>query len=773
MPSTDPLATLNPAQRTAVTTTEGPLLVVAGPGSGKTAVITQRIAHLIRRGVSSQQIVALTFTNKAADEMKSRVAQLVDRHDTWVSTFHKFCARLLRTYGTQIGIAENFTIYDAADARAALKEAFERADMSSRHFSLEQMGQAIAQAKHYGIDFPSFAPRPGHAQDAAVAKIYRAYDEVLRGANALDFDDLLLQTVVLLRESEGLRASLDDRFQYILVDEYQDTNAAQFAIVRALSMDHPNLCVAGDPDQSIYGWRGANLDNLLKFEQHFRGARIVRLEHNYRSTQSILRVADQLIQNNVHRLPKALVTDNEPGVPVRLVAYPQPQLEAADIADQIAVAIQRGLRSPKDFAILYRANWLSRSFEHELRARQIPYLIVHGHEFYQRKEIKDVFAYLSLLHNPHNHIALQRIINVPTRRIGQATVNKLKADAADRGCSLFEAARNAGLSPRLSKQSAAKVAAFVALIDRLGEIRTEASVETIVERVVEWTDYRESLIRDDTADGHERAANVDELITAAAEFDQMHPDDGGLEAFLEMSSLVNDVDDWETETSAVSLMTLHAAKGLEFPVVYIVGLEDGLLPHERNMHAELELEEERRLLFVGMTRAEVELQLSRNLTRFRGGQSWQTIASRFLMELPRHQMDVSGPSAFEFYGPDEGDLGGDPDEGDLDFDPDSLIAPPATRPTPNPGPGFKLMTGSQMLEQGAASPIVSSLPVEQFRPGMLVEHPEYGAGVVTELSGNGNKRVATVCFADQKRSFRLAHAPLRLAAGSPVTEPSD
>lgn len=755
------LLRLNDAQQAAVTTTEGPLLVLAGPGSGKTAVITHRIAHLIRQGVPSHEIVALTFTNKAADEMKTRVEKLVNRHSVWIGTFHKFCARLLRTYGTSVGIRENFTIYDVSDARAALKEAFDIAEISSKHFSIDQIGGEIARAKHYAVDCESFTPRPGNALEAIVAKVYRAYAQVLRMANAVDFDDLLLQAFVLLRDNPELRQTLDERWRYILVDEYQDTNAAQFAIVRALSVLHPNLCATGDPDQSIYGWRGANLDNVLKFEQNFPAAQVIRLEQNYRSTKAILRVADQLIRNNVHRLPKSLVTHNAEGEAVRLVAYPNPQHEATDIVECIATAIHQGKRQPRDFAILYRANWLSRSFEHELRLRRIPYLIVHGHEFYERREIKDIFAYLHLLNNPADQIALQRIINVPPRKIGPATVSKLKTDALANRIPLLEAARRSGLNPDLSKQAAVKVAGFVALMDRLGEVRTESSVQKIVETVVEVTGFRKHLLEDGSEDGHERAANVDELIAAAAEFDQMHPDDGGLEAFLEMSALVQDADEWESDGNAVSLMTLHAAKGLEFPVVFVVGLEDGLLPHERNLHSDLELEEERRLLFVGTTRAKEELQLSRTLSRFRRGQNWTTIASRFLMELPRAEMEVAGPTSYEFFGPDRDDDGDDSFD-PASFDDEVFVEPKPSPPVRSTPSNLKLVTAASMLEEATSKPAFPRTPIESFQTGMLVEHPEYGSGIIKALTGKANKRVATVCFGDQERSFRLAHSPLRV-----------
>ncbi len=776
---------LNPAQLEAIGVVDGPLLVLAGPGSGKTAVITHRIAHLIEQGIPSGQIVALTFTNKAADEMKARVQRLVDGHFVWMGTFHKFCARLLRTYAPSVGLLENFTIYDTSDSRTAMRDAFEQVGLNRKQVSLESIADRIAEAKHRAVDVESFRPRPGHAQDAVVAKVYRAYQQTLQRANAVDFDDLLLHVFVLLRDNPELRESLDERYRYILVDEYQDTNMTQYAIVRALSLRHPNLCVTGDPDQSIYGWRGANLDNILRFERDFPGARTVRLEQNYRSTKAILRVADQLIQNNRRRLSKGLHTENDEGVPVRLVAYPSPRQEAADIADAIQVALQNRGRAPGDFALLYRANWLSRSFEHELRSRRIPYTIVHGHEFYQRREIKDVFAYLHLINNARDNVAIQRIINVPPRKIGKATLDKLRVDAVDRGDAILEAARRCGLNTAISKAAAAKVAGFVAIYDRLCEFRHEPSMRQLIERVLEITGYREYLLEEDPEGGHERVANIDELLVAADEFDEQHPDDGGLEAFLESAALVNDVDEWNEASPAVSLMTLHAAKGLEFPVVFIVGLEDGLLPHERSSQDEESLEEERRLLFVGITRAKEELQLSRTVSRIRRGESWPTIASRFLMELPRGEMDVFGPTSYEFYGVDEDLPHVDDDfdwetgesqaanrpgardrrdvsheeagEADADLVEESA---PAYRATPAK---FRLVTASQLAEPAAPkeSRNRERYPVDLFSVGMLVEHPDYGAGVIQQLNGTGDKKVAQVDFGGDQHSFRLAHSPLR------------
>ena len=634
---------LNPAQQSAVEQTEGPLLIVAGPGSGKTRVITHRIAYMIAKGIPSQKIVALTFTNKAADEMRKRLSLLAPNNFTWAGTFHRFCSRLLRVHASMVGLSENFTIYDMKDAKQVVKQAIENTEVDIRHYSPDSVGNEISNVKNVAITPDKFQPRNGNAMDRIVAQVYPEYQKLLQMANAVDFDDLLMHTVDLLTNNNDLRTSLDHRFEYMMVDEYQDTNIAQYQLIRLLNHNTQNLAVTGDPDQSIYGWRGANIRNILEFEKDYPAVSVVRLEQNYRSTKSILRVADQLIANNVRRKKKVLITDNDEGESVRLVAYPSPQDEAVDIADSIALAIQKGTRKPSDFAILYRTNYLSRSLEHTLRAAGVPYQIVNGHEFYQRREIKDLVAYLHLINNDKDMVAFQRVVNVPSRKIGKVTLARIRNYALANNMSMMDAARDIDKIETIKGATSTKIKKFTAMIDGLQQSAT-AEVETILRNVLVETSYREWLTMDGSEEGFERASNVDELVVAASEFDSEHPEDGGLEKYLEQTALVSDTDVWESTSEFVTLMSLHAAKGLEFKKVFIIGLEDGILPHERSSSDDEQIEEERRLLFVGITRAEEELQLSRCLNRFRRGSYWPAIASRFLMELPRDEMQVFEPS---------------------------------------------------------------------------------------------------------------------------------
>ncbi|MCH2182444.1 MAG: UvrD-helicase domain-containing protein [Mariniblastus sp.] len=770
---------LNEAQRQAVMHREGPLLMLAGPGSGKTRVITHRIAYLVSQGVPARSILALTFTNKAADEMRNRISALVPGAPAWSGTFHRFCSRLLRQRAEMVGLGENFSIYDTADSRKVVKQAIENAKVNAQHYSVDSLINQISFLKARGLTPAEFDPRPGHPLDQIMGRVYPEYQEQLRRANAVDFDDLLLHTIDLLRHNPELRRGLDGQYQYVMVDEYQDTNHAQYQLVRLLNHDTRNLSVTGDPDQSIYGWRGADLNNILEFERDYPNAVVVRLEQNYRSTGAILSVADQLIANNLRRKQKRLLTEKEMGEAVRLVTYPSPREESADIAEQIDLAIRQGGRAPSDFAIFYRANWLSRSLEHALGRMSIPYQIVNGHEFYQRREIKDVLAYLHLINNPRDNVAFERIVNVPSRKIGKVTLGRIREFAEAEKICLLDAARKCGLIETISKGAATKVAKFVALFDELSVLETEV-VEAIIQQVVTLTGYRDWLIQDDSDEGHERAGNIDELLVAAQEFDMEHPEDGGLEAYLEQSALVSDTDAWESEANFVTLMTIHAAKGLEFPSVFIVGCEDGILPHERSQESDDEIEEERRLLFVGITRAQEILQLSRSVSRFKRGAFWPAIASRFLLELPRGEMQVIEPAHLDLAPTD--DLEHDQQvpfdvdpwlhEGiQIDGSPEGTAEssegnePSAPSPTTDaPGkksdrPTFpRLMTGTELAEQGAAR-----VHPSKFQVGMRVEHEEYGQGTIITLSGANLKRTATIEFDELgSKRFRLAFCNLQI-----------
>ena len=757
---------LNEGQRAAVETIHGPLLILAGPGSGKTRVIIHRIANMIAQGIPSHQIVALTFTNKAADEMKARLDELLDQHHAWTGTFHRFCGRLLRKYATYVGLEENFTIYDHGDSKKVLKQAVKDSGIQLSHHSPDQIHNKISQAKSQAYTADIYGQVAKNHLDKIASKIYPIYQDQLRRANAMDFDDMLLYVVQLLRENSELRSELDDQFRYLIVDEYQDTNTAQYLILKGLCQNHRNLAVTGDPDQSIYGWRGASLGNILDFEKDYPDVTIVRLEQNYRSTKSILYVADQLIVNNQRRKHKDLLTDNDQGIPVSLVAYGSQAQEATAIAETIAWQIQNGNRRPKDFAIFYRVNAFSRSFEHALQSMQLPYQVIHGQEFYQRKEIKDLLAYLQLLNNPHDSLALERIINVPSRKIGAVTLKKVRDYALSEGISMLESARRSGLNPEMSKQAATKVAGFVALYDDLSVHATE-TVEEILGQVLQKTGYREFLMKQETEEADNRVANVDELLTAAQEFDTMHPEDGGLQAYLESAVLVNETDAWESNSDAISLMTLHAAKGLEFPVVFLVGVEEGTIPHERSMQDPEQLEEERRLLFVGITRAQQELQLSRAMYRFRRGANWPTVASQFLMELPRDKMTIIEPQGTYGAGYDEfNQEDGSDDEWFSDEDTVHVRTEPAAyeidKPANTPTTTADLQTAAELFaQQPTPPPEIKRYPPEIFQQGMLITHPEYGDGKIIALGGTGKKRTATIeFFSGEEKKFRLAQSQL-------------
>ena len=778
---------LNEQQRAAVVHVDGPLLILAGPGSGKTRVVTHRIAYLIAQGIPSHGILALTFTNKAAEEMRHRLDELVPRHHVWTGTFHKFCARVLRIHASLVGLAENFTIYDSGDSRKVIKQAIANAGIDLRHHTPENLVSRISAAKSSGITVEQFNPLPGHALDAIAAKVYVEYQKLLQMANAVDFDDLLLHTVDLFRNSPELRQAFDQKYSYFMVDEYQDTNSVQYQLIRLLNHDVQNLAVTGDPDQSIYGWRGANINNILGFEQDFPNAKLVRLEKNYRSTGNILKVADQLISNNVKRKHKTLITENEEGKPARLVAYPSPHDEAIDIADTISLAIQKGGRRPRDFAIFYRTNALSRSLEHTLRAASIPYHLVNGHEFYQRKEVKDVVAYLHLLNNPRDSVAFERIINVPPRQIGKVTLSRIRNYSQSHRISMLEAARYVDEIASISKAPSAKVKRFVKMYDRLAVLSTE-EVQIIIKAVLEETGYRDWLTDDGSEEGYERANNVDELVVAAEEFDNEFPDNGGLERYLEQAALISDTDVWESEADFVSLMTIHASKGLEFPCVFIVGLEDGILPHERSSAEDSQIEEERRLFFVAITRAQEELQISRSLSRFRRGNHWPTIASRFLMELPRKEMAVFEPNSdevdddvfadidpwmhdgFQEIQIDDSLSAGVPTDPDISFDPDAFSSPEALsaeieeKSTKLPFQP-KIFTGAELAEKQEKMQSNIRLHPSNFQIGMKVEHVQYGIGTIVMLSGNESKKTATVDFPELgKKKFRLAFSNLQIVS---------
>ena len=749
--STDLFSSLTDAQSAAVAHIDGPLLVLAGPGSGKTRVVTFRIANILRHDIAARQILALTFTNKAAEEMQARLNRLVPGEPVWMGTFHRFCSRLLRQYAAYVGLDENFTIYDTNDSRKVVQRVMEECERELTHTTPQAIAAAISNLKNRLVTAEKFRRRSGVPLDAILETVYPLYQKRLQASNAADFDDLLLYAARLLRENSELRATLDDRYRYVLVDEYQDTNLAQYAIVRALCIDHRNLAVTGDPDQSIYGWRGANLNNILDFEGDFPDATVVRLEQNYRSTKRILRVADALISNNTRRKVKTLFTDNAEGTPVRIIRYGTQRDEADSIATRIASEVDSGRRKPSDFAVFYRINALSRNLELALHEQGIPYQVVNGLEFYQRKEIKDVVAYLHLVNNSRDDVAFARIVNCPPRGIGRNTIKKLTAHAVRHDLSLLDAARDADAIESLNRRSATVVGRFVTIMNRLSSVAT-APVEEIMGNILTESRYREHLQESDDPADQDRLANILELLTAAKQFDESHPGDGQLDAFLEQASLVADTDALDGRADQVTLMTMHAAKGLEFPVVFIIATEEGILPHERSSEDPAQLEEERRLLFVGITRAEEELELSRATRREFRGRSMQTVPSSFLMEIPRDETEAVSPDGKDF--------------GDFDFTPDpewddeDWVGEESAPVTVSASATPRLKTAAEMLQDGR--PTAAPPSPDAFHVGMFVSHPQYQMGRVVALSGTERKRTATVQFftEPEPRKFRIANSPL-------------
>ncbi|MGL4943425.1 MAG: ATP-dependent helicase [Thermoguttaceae bacterium] len=656
----DLLQGLNPSQCEAVCHDDGPLLVLAGPGSGKTRVVTHRLARLLRRGVYPNQLAALTFTNKAAEEMHERLQKLAPSvaDGVWVGTFHRFCGRILRTYAEFVGLDRSFVIYDADDALKLLTSLIRKDDLPSG-ITPKKIQTAISYAKNQLVLPDEYEPRNGSTVGSATAEVYSLYQETLKRQNAVDFDDMLLHVAILLRDHADIRERLDRRFRYILVDEYQDTNAVQYAILKLLARDFPNLAVTGDPDQSIYGWRGADIENILRFEHDFPSARIVKLEQNYRSTPQILGAASSLIRHNKQRKDKGLHTANAAGNPVRLVKYADQQAEAEYIAAEIAREVASGSRRPSDYAIFYRTNVLSRNLEHALRREGVPFRLIRGLEFYARAEIKDVLAYLRLLSNPASDVALTRIVNVPTRGIGKTTLQKCEGLAREREISLLDALRAAPSVFKLAAKTAGAIRGFVRTIDELTELAASGQVEPVIRAFLDKTKFLAQFQPDESEEDGERVANIEELLTVAREFDDVDNADTGdevvvtpLSRFLEQTALVSDVDALSTD-NAVSLMTLHAAKGLEFPVVYLIAVEEGILPHERSLFEESQMEEERRLLFVGITRAKADLRLCYVEVRASRGQVRHTMASSFLFELPLDQFEIAGDAASQSLATDE------------------------------------------------------------------------------------------------------------------------
>jgi len=635
------LTGLNKEQQQAVQHTEGPLLILAGAGSGKTKVLTVRIAHLLAQGVNPYEILAITFTNKAAKEMKSRVEGLVGdvANRIWLSTFHSFCAKFLRfELDNFLGYNSNFTIYDTSDSQAVIKAALKALNLDDKYYPVGAMIGAISDAKNKLLFASDFRKQARDFYQQKVADVYEYYERELRKNNALDFDDLLLVAVKLLQSNATVLDKYSHRFRYVMIDEYQDTNHAQYLLAKLLASHWKNIAVVGDADQSIYAWRGADIQNILDFEKDYPNCTSIKLEQNYRSTKIILDAANAVIDNNEGRPEKNLWTDKIEGAKIQHFTAQSEHEEAAFIGDTIAKKHDIHDVPYGDMAILYRTNAQSRVLEEALIKRALPYTMVGGTKFYDRKEIKDVLAYLRVLYNPFDDLSLLRIINVPKRSIGATTVAKLQDYAREKGTSLFMTLTQLHLIDSIKGKTKEKLEEFGILIFTLVSEMEDKTVLDILESILDRTGYLAQLEESTDPQDQARAENIGELLSVAKDFQDTNPS-GTVEDFLEQVALVNDVDSFEQEEAKVTLMTLHAAKGLEFPIVFLCGLEEGLFPHSRTLMNPEEIEEERRLAYVGITRAEKELYISNATTRTVFGRTSSYLPSRFIDEIPEELVD--------------------------------------------------------------------------------------------------------------------------------------
>ncbi len=626
--------TLNEKQREAVFTTNGPLLLLAGAGSGKTRVLTHRIAYLIENGISPYSILAITFTNKAAREMKERTASLCEQGESvWISTFHSTCVRILRREIEHLRYDSNFTIYDTDDQTKLIKECLKELSIDEKAYPPKMIISKIGEQKDNLITAEAFA-KLSHGQyfEETIAKVYTLYQNKLYNNNALDFDDIIFKTVELFKKHPEVLEKYQDRFLYIMVDEYQDTNSSQYELVRLLAFKNRNLCVVGDDDQSIYGWRGANISNILDFEKHFNGAKVIKLEENYRSTQNILNAANIVVKNNRTRKDKTLFTSNKEGEKINHFKAGTDFEEGTFIAEKIKEEVVKG-KKYSDFAILYRTNSQSRSIEDKLVRLNIPYRLFGGTKFYDRKEIKDILSYLKLIHNTFDSIYLKRIINVPKRGIGDATVDKLVSYSLDYNISIYDALSDLEHVEGLGNRTKG-LKDFAELIDYLIEYSQNNNVSDLIEEVISKTEYISYLNLEGPEEAQKRIENINELINKANEF-MLISEDKSLSAFLEEVSLVADIDGFTEDDDTVVLMTLHSSKGLEFPTVFIAGFEDGLFPSFRSLEAgDREIEEERRLCYVGITRARENLYFTSTNSRMSFGKIIRNPISRFYKEIP-------------------------------------------------------------------------------------------------------------------------------------------
>lgn len=722
---------LNEQQREAVLCTEGPLLVLAGAGSGKTRVLTHRIAYLIQeKGVNPWNIMAITFTNKAAQEMKERADALVGMGSEalWVSTFHSSCAKILRRYIDRIGYSNNFTIYDTDDSKSVMKEIIRVLDLDPKIYKERNLLSKISAAKNNFIQADEYQRSASSWQESKVAEVYIEYQARLKKNNALDFDDLLVKTVELFQLCPDVLEYYQNRFQYIMIDEYQDTNTVQFEFVSALAKMNRNLCVVGDDDQSIYKFRGANIGNILGFERVFPDAKVIKLEQNYRSTGNILNAANNVISNNIGRKAKRLWTESGDGEPVRFRQFQNGFEEAEFIAGDISDKVRKGA-AYHEFAILYRTNAQSRLFEEKFMLANIPYKMVGGVNFYARKEIKDLLAYLKTVDNGQDDLAVQRILNVPKRGIGAASVARIDRYAADQGLHFYDALLEAEFIPGIGR-ALGKLQGFTTFIQSLRSVEEYLSVTELLRRIIEETGYVKALEAEDTDEARARIENIDELISKTADYEESTPQPT-LSGFLQEVALVADIDSVEEEKDYILMMTFHSAKGLEFDQVYMAGMEDGLFPSYMTLTADNtdDLEEERRLCYVGITRARKQLTLTSAQMRMVRGETKYNKISRFVREIPRELVD----------------LGRDVEVQRGYRKPETLFGG-TDRPAQRTYPSSVFKPREFTVKKAASL---------DYTVGDTVRHSKFGVGVVQDINDGGKDFEVTVLFenAGVKRMF--------------------
>lgn len=735
------LSTLNSSQREAVETLNGPLLILAGAGSGKTRVLTYRIAHLIDNGVYPDHILAITFTNKAAKEMKERIEALVDEkaRNIWVGTFHSVCVRILRQHISKLGYDKSFVIYDSSDQEKLVKECLKELNIDDKQNPPKSILGNIGSLKDNLITWQTFKrDNLNKFEKKVLVEVYEKYQKKLEANNALDFDDIIMKTVQLLNENEDILAYYHRKFNYILVDEYQDTNGAQYNLIKLLASAHKNLCVVGDDDQSIYGWRGADITYILEFEKDYENTKIIKLEQNYRCTKKILDAANYVIANNEKRKNKKLWTENESGECIKLFKANTDREESIFIAEKIQSGISEGYTA-KDFAILYRTNAMSRILEESLMNKGIPYKLVGGLKFYDRKEVKDIIAYLRVINNPADAISLERIVNVPKRGIGESSLDKVKEFANLSDISLYSAMLDIEEIGTLTKRASNSMSKFISMMNTFIMDKDTMKVSDMIKEILDKTEYIEELKKEQDKDKIDRVQNVQEFYSAAVEFESGDEEDKSLSAFLEKIALVSDQDSIN-EDSRVTLMTLHTAKGLEFPVVFIAGFEEGVFPHFRAQEDEEEMEEERRLCYVGITRAKKNLYLTCSRQRLLFGRTTFNAPSSFIDEIPEGILEDISPKPKENF--------------------NRVYSHEAAAP--------KIKVPNRNISSKVEIPVMAnkkmnSIQGGEVKAGVKIKHKVFGKGIVIATKPAGGDTQVTIHFEGAGlKNLLLGSAPIEI-----------